>query len=72
MYCILEHKPGVGPTKNEIKQAVIQRLLDIEYAPRSRFHEEDPDSWDTERQMLVLRCGWNNMSLEELIELLPE
>jgi len=72
MDCILEHKSRIGPTKSEIKQVVIQRLLDIEYGPGSRFHKEDPDTWDSERQMLVLRCGWNTMSLKELIDLLPE
>lgn len=69
---ILSHQGGVGPTKTEIKQAIIQRLLDIEYAPGTEFHREDPDAWDRERQTLVLRVGWNNMTLEELVASLPE
>ena len=60
------------PTKTEIKQAIIQRLLDIEYCPGSDFQKEDPDTWDVERQMLVLRCGWNNMSCEDLLAGLNE
>ena len=63
---ILYHTPRVPPTKSEIKQVIIQRLLDIEYPPDSRFHREDPDGWDTERQMLVLRASWNTMTLEDL------
>lgn len=61
------HRAGVPPTKSEIKQIIIQRLLDIEYAPEGRFYEEDQETWDRERQMLVLRCGWNAMSTEELL-----
>jgi len=70
--CIISHQEGRGPTKMEIKQAIIQRLLDMKYAPGTKFHKEDPDVWDTERQMLVLRVGWNSMSLEELVASLPE
>ncbi|MBU2068044.1 MAG: hypothetical protein ABII95_00530 [Patescibacteria group bacterium] len=69
---ILNHKEGQRPTKNEIKQAIIQRFLDVEYAPGTKFHKEDPNAWDRERQMLVLRLGWNNMTLEELVAGLPE
>ena len=67
MKAIMEHKPGIPPTKEEIKQAIIQRLLDIEYPPGSNFHKEDPDKWDIERQMLVIRVGWNRMSAIELL-----
>jgi len=69
---ILIHKKGRGPTKREIKQAVIQRLLDVEYAPGTRFHKANSDVWETKRQMLVLRAEWNNITLEELIAGLPE
>lgn len=66
------HRAGVAPTKSEIKQIIIQRLLDIEYAPEGSFYEHDREAWDTERQMLVLRCGWNAISAEELLASLRE
>jgi len=69
---ILDHKPKQAPNREEIRQAIIQRLLDIEYPPGTKFHKEDSDTWDIERQSLVLKVGWNNMSLEELVAGLQE
>jgi len=64
---ILSHKAGVPPTKEEIRQVIIQRLLDIEYAPSGGYYKNDRDGWDIDRQMLVMLAGWNNMSAEELL-----
>ena len=69
---VLLHRDGIAPTKQEIKQAIIQRLLDIEYAPGDDFWKDDRETWDTERQFLVLRCGWNKMSAQQLLASLSE
>jgi len=69
---ILRHRDGIPPTKSEIKQAIIQRLLDIEYCPGTNFQKEEPEAWERERQMLVLRCEWNKISCEELLKSLAD
>jgi len=50
---ILRHRDGIPPTKSEIKQAIIQRLLDIEYCPGTNFQKEAPESWERELQLRV-------------------
>ena len=71
-HVVLQHRDGIAPTKKEIKQAIIQRLLDIYYAPFGEFYEKDRETWDRERQILVLRCEWNKMTVEELLSSLSE
>ena len=69
---ILEHRPNIAPTQSEIKQVIIQRLLDIEYPPCGGFYENDRDKWDTERQLLVLRMDWNTKSAITLLLMMEE
>ena len=71
-HIVLLHRVGVAPTKQEIKQAIIQRLLDIEYAPGGDFWKYDRETWDMERQTLVLRCGWKKMNAQKLLASLSE
>lgn len=66
-------------TKSKVKQYIIQAILDEECPKPSPFplfpmadHLEALDRCDVERQALVLRCGWNNMTAEQLLAGLSE
>jgi hypothetical protein len=53
------------------KSGLINELLkrsDLDFEPK--MTKEEREALDIERQMLVLRAGWNNMSVLELRELL--
>ena len=58
--------------KSDVKQFIIQGLLEEECPHKGSFYEQCRDEWDVERQALVLRCGWNKMTAEQLLAQLPE
>ncbi len=53
--------------KSDLINELLSRM-DLNFEPD--MTREDREALDVERQMLVLRIGWNNMSIAELKELL--
>jgi len=55
------------------KAQIIQETLDlVGYGFEESMTDEERDRLDVERQSFVLRAGWNNMSIEELEEMLTQ
>jgi len=55
-------------SENEFEERIIliEQMLDKIYPFEHGMSEEVRDSVDSNRQMLVMRAGWNTMSIVEL------
>lgn len=54
----------VSPFKR--KADLIEKMLSVEYAFRDDMTRKEREDLDVERQMFVLRMGWNKLSIPEL------
>lgn len=48
------------------KSELIRKMLDVEHAFTDDMTRDEREALDIERQMFVLRMGWNNLTVEEL------